>query len=143
MTALLAVPIAWQHTAAGGIATYFIVGSVFLGAVNLVPFSTGARTSDGKKLWKLLFDIASREAIFFALTYLARVKEIQALYASGQIIEACDRADEVISESKRLMSQSVDSEFRVNLDAFEKLFGRIRVAINAYEDHRTADSLLE
>lgn len=123
--AALALPIALEKTPAGGLAKYFILGSVLFGSINLIPFNSGELKSDGFKLWILLFNRTRRDVLLYWLTVPARMNEIRALYRAGNIQHARVKAEEFIRMSNKLPSVMASEEYRQRLIKFEAFFQKL------------------
>lgn len=120
--AVLALPIALERTTAGGLAKYFILGSVLIGFINLIPFSSGEIKSDGFKIWMLLFNRTKRDDLLYWLTVPARLNEISVLWRTGNAKHAYEKADEFVRMSKKLPSVMANEEYRQRLIKFEADF---------------------
>lgn len=123
--ALVAFRIAGQETTIGGIAKYFVIGSVLLGVGNLLPFKRKNLESDGRKLIALLFSKEKRQALLFELTLLERIQEVRTLYQEGQIRLSCDKAEEIAIQSERVPELMASSDYRQALKDFRSLFQRL------------------
>jgi hypothetical protein len=118
-TALLAIQVAKQETTIGGVAKYFMAGSVLLGAGNLLPFKRKNLESDGSKLIALLFSKERRNALLFRLTLLARIQEVRTLHHNGQIQLACNKAEEISMRSERIPELMASADYRRHLADFQ------------------------
>jgi hypothetical protein len=121
-SACVALPIAREDTMAGGIAKYFLVGSVLMGLGNLIPFTAGPFRSDGAELWTLLSNRLRTEARLYWFTLAVRVEEICALQASGQPHRAWEAADKIIRKGDGLPEAEVSEKQRQALARLKELF---------------------
>jgi len=83
LSACLAWPIAREDSPAGGIAKFFIIGSLLMVVGNLIPFQKLSLESDGKQLLTLIFHRPRGETRLYWWTFLARFEAIRALSDSG------------------------------------------------------------
>jgi hypothetical protein len=122
--ALLALPIAIQHSSIGGISKYFVFGCIVFGMANLLPFRSRSLNfdSDGKQILTLLFS-EDRVAKLYWFTVPGKMDEVALLYRAGQVDVACRRAEEFLRKSDGI---EMNAEYRKRMEAFQSLFERIR-----------------
>lgn len=119
---LVAFPVALERRTVGGLGKYFILGSVLIGFINLIPFARGELKSDGFKIWVLLFNRTERDVLLYWFTVRARMNEIRALSRTGDIQHASVKAEEFIKMSNELPSVMANEEYRERLIKFQRTF---------------------
>lgn len=122
---LVALPIAQEQTTVGGLGKYFILGSVFIGLLSLIPFTRGKLKSDGFKIWILLFNRTKRDVLLYWFTVPARLNEIRVLSRTGDIQHTCEKADEFIKMSNKLPTVMANEEYRQRLTKFQTFFQKL------------------
>lgn len=138
---LVALPIAQEQTTVGGLGKYFILGSVFIGIINLIPFTRGELKSDGLKIWILLFNKSKRDVLLYWFAVRERVNEIRALYRTGDIQHACEKVEEFIQISNDLPSVMANEEYKKRLIKFQTFFQNLaNRGTNAHESASDLDS---
>ncbi len=128
LSACLAWPIAREDSMAGGIAKFFIVGSVLMVVGNLIPFQKLSLESDGMQLLTLIFHRPEGETRLYWWTFLARFEKIRALSDSGQVLAACDQADELIRMGEGLPPSDEGQTNRQRLARVKEAFAQTRAA---------------
>ena len=99
---LIAMPFFRGDTGFANLVMLFTLFSVFVGALQLIPFKTLGRTSDGAKLWVLLFDRKKREELIFLFTLRARIDEIKVLSQAGQPQAALSKMEQLVSTAENI-----------------------------------------
>ena len=100
-TALLALPLALRDTIMANVFAFFILVSIFVGVVQLIPFEVKGRRSDGAKMLALLSNRTKREDLLFAFSIKARFAEFKALYQAGQLEQALGKLEGLVSGCER------------------------------------------
>jgi len=97
LVALVLAPLSSSPTFAGAASGWFVVVSIFVGVVNLVPFNTPDGRTDGAKLISLLFSKTKRDELIFELSVMTRIAEVKALWQNQRLREARDKVNELIT----------------------------------------------
>lgn len=129
-SAFSVLPIARQETTAGGIAKYFVAGSILLVLGNLLPLKGKHFESDGRKLIGLLFSPQARKRIVFRLTLVERIRDVQQLFRRGEVRLSCERAEEIAIESQQFPELIASAAYRRHLADFRNLFQEIATQLS-------------
>jgi hypothetical protein len=112
---LLLFPFAVRDNTIANLFAFFILASVFVGVMQLIPHKVKGWRSDGAKLCSLLFNQPKRSELIFQCSVKARFDEFKNLYKTHRFQEALVKIEELISGCKLIPS------LQANADGMEKL----------------------
>ena len=115
LAAFVMLPLAIYGTALGNLCGVFLGMSLLLAAVSMLPHRIGMNTSDGSKLFSLLFNRAKRDEILFSLSIGVRLEEIVDLCRARQFEEGLKKTDSLLQRAALIRLFPADSEFQQRL----------------------------
>ncbi len=87
-----------------------VFDSALIGVLSLIPARKGIRTTDGHKMWSLIFSVKRRRRLLFLLSIQARIDELKQrckgesfpalLKATNELIHQTEEIPELRSETK-------------------------------------------
>lgn len=111
ISALAVLPFILNGSAISGICAIFAIASILIGLLQFVPVRTGPHTSDGAKLFLLLFSKKRRNGFLFLLSFSVRVEEIDNLLRARQFEDALRKSNEMISTLQKIPNVVLEPEF--------------------------------
>ena len=100
--ALILAPFTGGPTIWSAVCGCWIVASIIIGVVSVIPAKTKLGTSDGAKILALVCSRERRERLLFVLSMKARIVEIRTLVRDDQAQLAIDRIDDLVSRFLKL-----------------------------------------
>jgi len=92
----IALPFFRGETGVANLVSIFTLVSALVGISQLIPFRVKERTSDGAKLFSLLFIKRKRDELLFLFSVRARIDEIQVLVQAGEPQQALSKMEDFV-----------------------------------------------
>lgn len=132
-SALVVLPFSLGYTAFSGFCVLFVAASGLFALAQLLPFQTRQMTSDGAKLFWLLFSRKRRNDYLFLLTLTLRLEELVRVLREKRHDEAFRLADAFLITYRRIPFADINSEF----------VGKIAKIRDTLEEHRACGEVCQ
>jgi len=90
-----------------------------VGVAQLIPFRVKETSSDGAKLFSLLFNRRKRDELLFVFSLRARIDQIGALISAGQSQEALSNLEGFLKTAERIPDLPSNAPLIEKLSSFQ------------------------
>jgi hypothetical protein len=136
--ALLAIPLFRGETVAANIGSLFLLVSAFVGIAAFFPYRIRGNTSDGTKVFQLLFTRRKRDELLFQFSFLCRIDEVRTLSRNRQFHQAYSKAEELLAKCGAIPRMQSNAELMKRLSNLrDSLQNQLTEAENSSQEAST------